>query len=94
MEQSLNKTAEKASQHANSMGREARSMASDVASRVEEYIPAGLEKKIDALRESTQMVLDRTEDLVKKHPFYSVLGAAAVGAIVASLLTSRSHWRD
>lgn len=66
----------------------------DVASKIENQIPPMIEEKFNALKEQTQLALDRTEQLVKKHPFYAILGAAAVGALVASYMSTKMTFRS
>lgn len=41
------------------------------------------------LQESARDAMDASEDFVKEHPYYTVLGAAAVGFIAGMLLRRR-----
>lgn len=52
---------------------------------MESSVRAGIKEVGSTLREGR----DASEEFVKAHPFYSVLGAAAVGFIAGSLLTRR-----
>lgn len=85
------RSVEKAAHAGASMARDAKNSLTEMAEKVE--IPAVLQDQIEVIRKQAQVALDRTEDLVKKHPFYSLLGAAAVGAIVASYMSSKATAR-
>ena len=44
-----------------------------------------IEEKVDMIRDSASVAMEKAEDVVKKHPYRAVLGAAAVGALVGFL---------
>jgi ElaB/YqjD/DUF883 family membrane-anchored ribosome-binding protein len=90
MDRSMNKATGKvegAARDAKNVISDAKNAITDAAGKVE--VPEVITDQLKALREQSQMVLDRTEDLVKSHPFYSILGAAAVGALVASMMSNK-----
>ena len=78
MDQTIDRTMNKVTDKLNGAAREAKDF----------EIPAAVTEQIETLKKQSKLALDRTEVLVKQHPFYAVLGAAAVGAIVASLITN------
>ncbi len=93
MDQSLDRNLNKAGDKILNAGRDAKNAITESAQKMTDSaknleVPAAITEQLKALKEQSQVVLDRTEELVKKHPFYAVLGAAAVGAIVASLVSS------
>ena len=99
MDQTLDRNLNKANDKMNTVGRDAKNALSETVNKMADSaknieIPAAVTEQLRALKEQSQVVLDRTEDMVKKHPFYSVLGAAAVGAIVASLVSSALSSRN
>lgn len=92
MDQSLDRNLNKAGDKILNAGRDAKNIITESAQKMTDSaknleVPAAITEQLKALKEQSQVVLDRTEELVKKHPFYAVLGAAAVGAIVASLVS-------
>lgn len=53
-----------------------------------------IEKQFEEIKDQTKSYVNKTESVIKDHPFYAVLGAATVGATVgylARLFTSRKH---
>ena len=93
MDQSLDRSLNKAGDKLSNAGRDAKGAITETAQKFTDSaknieVPEVVTEQLKALKEQSQILLDRTEDLVKKHPFYAVLGAAAVGAIVASLVTN------
>ena len=93
MDQTMDRNLNKANDKMNTVGRDVKNAISDTTNRLSESaknieIPDSVSEQFRVLREQSQIVLERTEAMVKKHPFYSVLGAAAVGAIVASLISA------
>lgn len=101
MDQSLNGTVSKAGDKINSTAHDVKSLVADGVKRVEKTasnfeslnMNETVQSQLKALKEQSQVVLDRTEELVKKYPFYAVFGAAAVGALVASLITNTMNSR-
>ncbi len=99
MDQTLDRSLNKANDKMNTVGRDAKNALSETVNKMADSaknieIPAAVTEQLRALKEQSQVVLGRTEDMVKKHPFYSVLGAAAVGAIVAGLVSSALSSRN
>jgi ElaB/YqjD/DUF883 family membrane-anchored ribosome-binding protein len=47
--------------------------------------------RLDSVREYAGHSIKRTEDLVRKYPLYSVLGAAVVGLAIGRILSSRAE---
>ena len=99
MDQTLDRNFNKANDKMNTVGRDAKNALSETVNKMADSaknieIPAAVTEQLRVLKEQSQVVLDRTEDMVKKHPFYAVLGAAAVGAIVASLVSSALSSRN
>lgn len=47
-------------------------------------------ERYETVQAKTQQALHASEDFVKAHPFYTVLGAATVG-FVAGILMRRNH---
>lgn len=98
MDQSFGGTMNKAGDKINGAARDAKGLVADGVKKAEKFaneydvstsdITESVQSQLKALRDQSQVVLERTEDLVKKHPFYAVLGAAAVGAVVASLIST------
>lgn len=50
-----------------------------------------LQDIIASLRDGAMNAADKSEDLIKKYPFTTVLGAAAVGAVVGTLFSRIRH---
>ncbi len=99
MDQSLDRNLNKAGEKLTNAGRDAKGAITETAQKFTDTaknmeVPEIVTEQLKALRQQSQIVLDRTEDLVKKHPFYAVLGAAAVGAIVASLVSNSISSRN
>ena len=71
---------------------EAKGIASDMVNKLGESFPENFDEQFEMVKRNAQVALDRTESLVRQYPLYSILGAAAVGAIVGSLISgSRSE---
>lgn len=51
---------------------------------------SGLEDRYHAIQGKAREAVDASEEFVKAHPFYTVLGAATVG-FVAGMLIRRNH---
>lgn len=96
MDQSLNGTVSKAGDKINGAANDVKNLLSDGVKKVERTVGSydashmneSVQSQLQALKEQSQVVLDRTEELVKKYPFYAIFGAAAVGALVASLISN------
>lgn len=61
------------------------------AEEIAHNLPRTLEAKMDALRDSSQQVLEKTEKVLKQHPFYTLLGAAAVGALTMAYISHKMN---
>lgn len=48
-----------------------------------------LEKKLEGLKKTSQNYLGKTESTIKDHPFYAVMGAAAIGYLVGLLFNRK-----
>lgn len=70
---------------------DAKGMASDMVNKLADKLPENFDEQFDMVKKNAQVALNRTETLVRQYPFYSILGAAAVGAIVGSLIFSRGE---
>jgi len=46
-----------------------------------------LKNNFSSVRDSSQVYLDDAEALIKRYPIYTVLGAAAIGAVVGMLMS-------
>ncbi len=93
MDQSIDRNLNKVGDKISNAGRDAKNAMSETTQKFADSaknmeVPAVVTEKLKALKEQSQVVVDRTEELVKKYPIYAVLGAAAIGAIVASLVSS------
>ena len=86
MDQTMDRNMSKANDKLNAAGRDVKNVISDSLRHME--VPTVVTEQLQALKEQSQAVLDRTEELVKKHPFYFVFGAAAVGALVGSIVST------
>lgn len=51
---------------------------------------SGWEDRYHAVQDKAREAVDASEEFVKAHPFYTVLGAATVG-FVAGMLIRRNH---
>ena len=60
-----------------------RSTIADKAAPAMDY----LKNNFSTVRDSSQVYIDDAEALIKRHPFYTVLGAAAIGAVVGMFMS-------
>ncbi len=67
----------------------AKGKASEMMNKLSDKLPENFDQQFETVKRNAQVALDRTESLVRQYPLYSILGAAAVGAIVGSFLGSR-----
>ena len=100
MDQSIDRSVSKGIEKMDSAGRDAKNTINEGAVKTRDSarnvsVPTVVTQQFRALKEQSQAALDRTEEMVKEHPFYAVFGAAAVGAIVGGIvgnaLTSRFY---
>jgi ElaB/YqjD/DUF883 family membrane-anchored ribosome-binding protein len=71
---------------------DAKGIATEMVNKLGEKFPENFDEQFEMVKRNAQVALDRTESLVRQYPLYSILGAAAVGAIVGSLFSgSRSE---
>ncbi|MBX2987232.1 MAG: hypothetical protein KF802_04980 [Bdellovibrionaceae bacterium] len=52
---------------------------------------ADIQSIVENIRQSAQATVESTEDTIKRHPLTAVLGAAAVGAVVGTLIGRMRH---
>lgn len=50
----------------------------------------GWDDRYHAVQDKARVAIDTSEEFVKTHPYYTILGAAAVG-FVAGMLIRRNH---
>lgn len=63
---------------------------------IKENIPSGLrreawEERYHTAQAKAREAVDASEEFVKSHPFYTVLGAATVGFVAGILMRNRKH---
>jgi ElaB/YqjD/DUF883 family membrane-anchored ribosome-binding protein len=51
---------------------------------------SGIREKLDDIKDLGQRALSASESTIRRYPYYSLLGAAAVGAVTALLFSRRS----
>lgn len=64
----------------------ANSMKQSVQNKIED---ASWKNQYEAIQDRTREAVEASSDFVKAHPYYSILGAAAVGITVGMLLRRR-----
>lgn len=70
---------------------EFRRRASEIKENVaHEFNRSGLRERYDAVEARVRDGVDASEEFVREHPFYTILGAATVG-FVAGVLLRRKH---
>ena len=94
MEKTVNSSAKESFKNAPNMKS---GIAASVGSSVEDMKDSVVEKAgpaVDYIKDNFRMVqettrpyIDDAEALIKKHPFYAILGAAAVGTMVGMILS-------
>lgn len=61
--------------------------ANSIRQNVEEQIEnSGWQERYEDLRERASQAMEASEDFVKEHPYYTLLGAAAIGFVAGMLL--------
>lgn len=68
------------------MDRESKTMVTEPSKKTSINL-ANLGSRMDSFRQSANLLANRAEDVVKRHPFYAVLGAAALGVLVSRLIS-------
>ena len=51
-----------------------------------DHIRSGVAEAVTAIEGNAREIMDKSGDIVKKHPIYSLLGAAAIGFVAGSFL--------
>jgi ElaB/YqjD/DUF883 family membrane-anchored ribosome-binding protein len=90
MEKTLNTTANDAYKSASSTGRSA---ASDAKSAIMDKTGPAMDyvkENFNAARETAEPYIQDAEALIKRHPFYSLMGAVAVGAVLGAVIARPS----
>ncbi len=55
------------------------------AEKLADKMPADFEQRFQDLRKYSREGFERGEEIVRKHPFYSLLGAVLVGAVLGRI---------
>jgi ElaB/YqjD/DUF883 family membrane-anchored ribosome-binding protein len=90
----LKNTASAAGQYAADKAKQVANKAEGVANKVSEGIHKGqmqAEDIYETARDRAVQAVDASSDFVKKYPFYTVAGAAAIGFVAGVLLRRGRH---
>jgi ElaB/YqjD/DUF883 family membrane-anchored ribosome-binding protein len=86
-EQKLDSSASDISSSAQGMMSGAKQKVSDFAKGIQDRIPDNW--NVDNVKQSVQPALTSTESMIRQYPWYSLLGAVAVGAILGAMLAPK-----
>lgn len=67
-----------------------RQSASGIRQNIEQQLEnSGWQERYEDLRSRANQAVEASEDFVKQHPYYTLIGAAAVGFVAAMILRRR-----
>lgn len=58
---------------------------------IKESVKKNAKSEYQALQDKTRQAVDASEEFVKAHPFYTILGAATVGFVAGMLIRRNRH---